>query len=119
MIRNRGNAPHYQWGDGCDGWRLHEDDNVGVIEELVPAGKAEVPHRHTAASQVFVILAGRARMCLDGRMRDLAPGDSLHVPAGALHQFRNDGADPVRFLVISAPRRCWDRIEEPEISPGA
>ena len=113
MISNRDNAPHYHWGDGCDGWRLHEDDDVGVIEELVPAGKAEVAHRHTAASQVFVILAGTARMRLDGRTLDLATGDSLHVPAGVLHQFCNDGVEPVRFLVITAPRRAWDRIDEP------
>jgi mannose-6-phosphate isomerase-like protein (cupin superfamily) len=119
MIRNRTSAPHYRWGAGCDGWRLHEDDELGVIEELVPAGKTEIPHRHTATSQVFVILAGRARMRLDGRTLDLTPGDSLHVPAGVLHQFRNDGAEPVRFLVISAPRRCWDRIEAPESATGA
>ena len=114
MISNRDNAPHYRWGDGCDGWRLHESGDLGVIEELVPPGRCEVPHFHTSASQVFVILAGHARMRLGERTLDLAPGDSLHVPAGVVHQFRNDGGEPVRFLVISSPRWNWDRIETPD-----
>lgn len=117
MIRNCTNAPHYRWGDGCDGWRLHEDDQVGVIEELVPPGRAEIPHRHSRAGQVFLILEGEATMVIDGQAISLACGDSLHVPAGALHQFRNDGVRNVRFLVISAPRSGWDRIEQVSPTP--
>lgn len=113
MIRNRSNAPHYGWGDGCDGWRLYEDAHLGVIEELVPPGRSEIPHRHTAAGQVFVILAGEATMILAGCPVALHVGDSLAIPAGTLHQFRNDGHAAVRFLVISAPRQGWDRIDEP------
>ena len=116
QVRNRTNAAHYGWGDGCDGWRLHEDDDFGVIEELVPPGRAEVPHRHTRAGQVFVILEGEADLILEGGRHTLRSGDSLHVPAGVLHQFRNDSPNPVRFLVISAPRRGWDRIEDEQ--PG-
>ncbi len=111
LVRNRTNAAHYGWGDGCDGWRLHEDEAFGVIEELVPPGRAEVPHRHTRAGQVFVILEGEADLLLEDGRHTLRSGDSLHVPAGVLHQFCNDSATTVRFLVISAPRRDWDRIE--------
>jgi RimJ/RimL family protein N-acetyltransferase/mannose-6-phosphate isomerase-like protein (cupin superfamily) len=110
LVRNRANAAHYGWGDGCDGWRLHEDEAFGVIEELVPPGRAEVPHRHTHAGQAFVILEGEADLILEDGRHTLRGGDSLHVPAGVLHQFRNDSPKPVRFLVISAPRRDWDRI---------
>ena len=110
-VRNRANAAHYGWGDGCDGWRLHEDEDFGVIEELVPPGRAEVPHRHSRTGQVCVILESEAELVLEDGRHILRGGDSLHVPAGALHQFRNDSPRPVRFLVISAPRRDWDRIE--------
>lgn len=56
MIRNRGNAPHCQWGDGCNGWRLHEDDDVGVIEELVPTRVME----DAAALNAAVLDGGRS-----------------------------------------------------------
>ena len=113
MIVNRSNAPHYLWGDGCDGWRLHEDDELGLIEELVPPGCAETPHYHTNVAQIFYILHGEAVMRLTDRDHTLHAGDSLRVPPGVAHQFRNDSADPVRFLVITAPRRDFDRHNIP------
>jgi mannose-6-phosphate isomerase-like protein (cupin superfamily) len=64
------------------------------------------------ARQVFTILSGTAAMILDGERVALAAGDSLTVPAGALHQFLNDGEVAVRFLVISYPRAKWDRIDQ-------
>lgn len=117
MIRNRDNAPHYCWGDGCDGWRLHEDDHVGVIEELVPVGGSERPHHHTHCGQVFIVLDGAAVMRLPDGDRHLRRGDSLAIAPGVVHQFRNDGAAPVRFLVITSPRRRWDRVDATPSSP--
>jgi len=49
------------------------------------------PHRHSMSRQVFTILSGTAAMILDGERVALTAGDSLTVPAGALHQFLNDG----------------------------
>ena len=47
MTRNRSNAEHYVWGDGCDGWRLLDRPDLSVIEERIPPGRGEVVHFHS------------------------------------------------------------------------
>jgi hypothetical protein len=59
---SRENAPHYVWGDNCDGWHLLQESNLSVIEERMPPGASEVRHFHTNAQQFFFILSGRAVM---------------------------------------------------------
>lgn len=106
-------ARHYRWGDACDGWHLLEGADLSVIEERVPPGAAEVPHRHARSRQFFYVLAGVATLELEGRAHRLVPGQGLHVPPGSTHQLRNEGATDLRFLVISAPRSHGDREDIP------
>jgi mannose-6-phosphate isomerase-like protein (cupin superfamily) len=106
-------APHYVWGDGCDGWRLVDGHDLSVIEERVPAGRGEVRHAHARARQCFYILSGRAVLETDHGRLEMAAGQGAHVPPGVPHRFVNAGDDEVRFLVISAPSTRGDRIEQP------
>ena len=106
-----GNARHYVWGNGCDGWHLLDRDDLSVIEERVPPGAAEERHRHVQAHQFFYVLVGEATLELEGEIHRLRAGEGLHVPPGATHQLRNEGNMEIRFLVISAPRSHGDREE--------
>jgi mannose-6-phosphate isomerase-like protein (cupin superfamily) len=112
-VVSRADARHYPWGQGCDGWHLLESDDLSVIEERVPPGEGERRHRHRRARQFFFVLAGEARLELEGAVHRLAPGDGLHVPPGAAHELRNAGAGELRFLVVSAPRSHGDREDAP------
>lgn len=109
-IQNRSTAPHYQWGDACDGWRLLDGDDLSVIEERMPPGTAEVMHLHDCANQVFYVLEGALILQVGGKVERLSAGDSLNVRPGLSHQARNESeTDDVRFLVISAPTTKRDR----------
>jgi mannose-6-phosphate isomerase-like protein (cupin superfamily) len=109
IVLSRQNARHYEWGSGCDGWHLHEGEDLSVIEERVPPGAAETRHRHRRARQFFYVLSGEARLELEGREHRLGPGEGLHVAPGAAHQLCNQGPAELRFLVISAPPSHGDR----------
>ena len=50
-------APHYTWGDLCDGWHLAKTDALSVIQERVPHGAAETRHFHNRAEQFFYVLS--------------------------------------------------------------
>ncbi|MEM1430857.1 MAG: cupin domain-containing protein [Pseudomonadota bacterium] len=102
-------APHYVWGDRCDGWRLLDGADLSVIEERMPPGTAELRHVHDRANQLFYVLEGRLSLSLADGPLELGPGDALNIRPGTEHQARNDGDDPVRFLVISAPTTAGDR----------
>lgn len=104
-----GSAPHYRWGEGCDGWRLLDEAGLSVIEEQVPAGCSEVVHRHARARQCFYVLGGTACIEVEGEPIPLQAGQALEVAPGSAHRFHNPGTEPVRFLVISAPSTQGDR----------
>jgi mannose-6-phosphate isomerase-like protein (cupin superfamily) len=108
-VLSRGNAEHYVWGDGCDGWHLLKSDALSVIEERVPPGKSESRHFHGTAQQCFYIVEGEAVMEMAGQEYVLSTGQSLVVPAKIPHQFFNRSASDVRFLVISQPTTQGDR----------
>ena len=97
------NAPHYVWGDSCDGWHLLQESNLSVIEERMPPGASEVRHFHTNAQQFFFILSGQAVMETNSERILLLAGQGVAIPPRTRHQFRNHSEEPVRFLVISQP----------------
>jgi mannose-6-phosphate isomerase-like protein (cupin superfamily) len=109
---SRENAPHYEWGDHCDGWHLLRSPDLSVIEECVPPGASEVCHFHNKAQQFFFILSGEATMETNGERILLSAGQGIAIPPGTRHQFRNYSDQPVRFLVISQPPSHGDRITE-------
>src|SRR6185369_13363842 len=103
------NAGHYPWGDGCEGWRLLQGDDLSVIQERVPAGKAEVMHYHNHARQFFYILEGSAQMVFENEIIPLAKGDGIEIPPRIKHRFENVSERDVIFLVVSAPKSQNDR----------
>lgn len=108
-VTDRNTAEHYLWQGDCNGWRLLDTPGLAVTEERMPPARAEVPHRHVKAQQLFYVLRGRLEITLDGAPHQLAQGQALHVPAGAAHQVRSPGPEAAEFLVISAPSTRYDR----------
>ena len=110
MIASIENAEHYMWGEICDGWHLLQHDDMSVIQERVPAGGAEVMHHHTKARQFFYILEGQAALVFEDHVTMLEKGQGIEIEPGAKHQFKNQSSEDVRFLVISVPSTCGDRV---------
>jgi mannose-6-phosphate isomerase-like protein (cupin superfamily) len=115
---SRETAEHYVWGAGCDGWHLVRTDSVSVIEERMPAGTAEVRHRHQRARQFFYVLEGVLTIEHVGGTHTLTFGHGLELPPRVAHQVRNDSADAVRFLVVSQPPSHGDRETIPSKADG-
>ncbi|HUB89019.1 MAG TPA: cupin domain-containing protein [Dyella sp.] len=112
-IVSTANAPHYHWGQACDGWHLLALDELSVIEERMPPGSFEQRHRHVHARQFFYVLEGEVTIELEGAVHRLQCGEGLHVPPGGAHQVRNEGEGNARFVVVSSPKSHGDRIAAP------
>jgi mannose-6-phosphate isomerase-like protein (cupin superfamily) len=104
------NAEHYRWGEECDGWRLLQGKDLSVIQERVPAGKAEVIHYHEHARQFFYILDGSAQMAFEDKVVLLQKGDGIEISPFTKHRFENTSDQDVIFLVISSPTSQGDRV---------
>jgi mannose-6-phosphate isomerase-like protein (cupin superfamily) len=111
MVVNRESAPHYNWGEGCDGSMLSPGPDLNVIEERMPPHTAEKPHHHTRARQFFFVLSGSLCMELEGQLHSTNVGSGIEIAPMALHQARNITAQDVRFLVVSSPTTRGDWME--------
>ena len=104
-------APHYLWGNGCDGWHLMRTPAVSILEERMPPGTAERRHKHQESRQFFYVLSGELTIELEGTDVKLGPQTGLEVGPGKAHQAFNRGSADVRFLVTSQPPSQGDRID--------
>ncbi|MGC8873185.1 MAG: cupin domain-containing protein [Chloroflexia bacterium] len=66
--------------------------------ELQP-GSSAPEHRHPWEHEVYV-LEGQGVVRTEEREQPLVPGTAVFVPGGLQHQFRNNGAVPLRFLCL-------------------
>lgn len=55
---------------------------------------------HRCRSEHWVVVAGRPRVLLDGRTRDLGPGDHVFIPLGAKHRIENPTDEPVEIVEV-------------------
>lgn len=78
--------------------------HAGLFEMTLPP-QSNVPpaHSHVDAEELLYVLEGRLRHSVDGRERDLGPGDCAFTPKGAVHGFSNPFTDTVRTLTVLTP----------------
>jgi len=70
----------------------------------VPAGaNVPPPHSHTDNEECVHVLSGVLRYSVNDEIRDLAPGEWMSTPRGAVHQFSNPGTETARALVMMTP----------------
>ena len=108
---SREGAEHFNWGAVCDGWHLAKSDNLSVIQERVPSGASEVKHFHKKSEQFFFVLSGVATLEVAGFVYQLSANQGLHIPAGVVHQLRNESSADIEFIVTSTPPSHDDRVE--------
>ena len=73
------------------------------LYELPPGGAGFPYHYHTGNEEALYVLAGTGTLRLDGEEHALAAGDYAALPAdeSGAHRVRNDGDEPLRYLLVS------------------
>lgn len=71
----------------------------------VPPGESIPEHDETGRDQeeVFVVLGGEASMVIEGEAHPVGAGTFVRVNPKLRRTVRNDGSDPARVLIVSAP----------------
>jgi quercetin dioxygenase-like cupin family protein len=78
--------------------------SVTVFECLVPAdAKVPMPHSHDGFDETIYGLVGACTWTIDGRPRELGPGESVCIRRGQVHGFENRGDVDAKFLAIATP----------------
>ena len=76
---------------------------VCVCVDFPSPGFRLVPHRHRNESETIHIVEGTFAFVLEGEERTLGPGDTVHVPKGAVHAIRNCGEGLGRRVLVFQP----------------
>ncbi|MBR9759292.1 cupin domain-containing protein [bacterium] len=75
--------------------------NQSLAEATLPAGGETERHYHKVSEELYYLLEGAGVMEIDGEEREVGPGDSILIPAGAWHQIK--ATEPMQFLCCCAP----------------
>jgi quercetin dioxygenase-like cupin family protein len=78
--------------------------SVAAFEFDVPAGaKVASAHSHDGYDETIYGLEGVLTWTIEGESTDVAPGEALFIPRGAVHQFDNTHDTDAKALAVVTP----------------
>ena len=121
-VRNIEQVPAFTTKDGSEIRELlaHRNSCIekqSLAEARLPAGAATTPHYHPQTEEIYYILEGQGTMIVGDQMRQVGPGDAVAIPPGAVHQIRNTGSAPLKFLCCCSP--AYDHDDTVLVEYGA
>lgn len=102
MSENEGadNSPRFDrrpWGSFTV---LDEGEGYKVKRIEVLSGKRLSYQQHARRAEHWMVVAGNARVTLDGREQVLGSGQAIDIPVGAAHRVENPGSDTLVFIEV-------------------
>ena len=80
------------------------DGAAAIFEFSVPAGaRVPVPHSHDAYEETIYGVEGVLTWTIEGDAHDVAAGEVLVIPRGAVHGFANPGSVDAKALAVVTP----------------
>ena len=76
---------------------------IVTIEATFLPGKCHDFHRHPGQEEVIYVIEGTIEQWLEQEKHVLSAGDSVVIPASAVHATFNDGDAPATILAILSP----------------
>ncbi len=93
--------------------RTGTHDGVVVLEtEVEPGGPAPLDHVHEHYDEVFHVVDGSFQFRVGDEVVRADNGAVVTVPRGTAHTFKNCGETSGRVLIIGAPGRVADMLEQ-------
>ncbi len=79
---------------------LDDQETYKVKRIQVFPGQRLSYQRHQKRGEHWMIVGGRARVTLDGRVVELSEGQTIAIPRGAAHRIANPATDLLTFIEI-------------------
>ena len=123
-----GEAGRSWWGPGDMYTFLVTGEESGgslfALDCLVGAGGGPPPHRHLAEDELFTITEGRITFTAGERTRTVSAGESVFVPRGTRHLYRNEASKAARMIAVYTPPawragsvRSLRPVDDPSAAP--
>jgi quercetin dioxygenase-like cupin family protein/catechol 2,3-dioxygenase-like lactoylglutathione lyase family enzyme len=110
-----GTGPAY-WGPGDQIRFLITSEETGgaffMAEVTVPPGGGPPPHIHYREEETFYLTRGTLTIQVGDETLHASPGDSVYLPRGIVHCFKNTGNLEAKFLMVATPAGLEKFFEE-------
>lgn len=92
---------------GADIRFLMASDTGNMIHSTVPVGQTNRAVVHATVNEFWFILEGHGEIWRkdhgEERVTTLVPGVAIDIPVGTAFQYRNVGADLLKFICVTMP----------------
>ena len=89
------------------------EDGVVVLETTAAPGEpAPLDHIHRSYDEVFYVIDGEFEIRIDDQVVRAQTGAMVSVPRGTAHTFKNSGTADGRMMIIGAPGRAAQMLED-------
>src|SRR5919108_528112 len=116
------------WGPGDRYPSLVPGEESGgsmfALDCIVGAGGGPPPHRHLEEDELFYVFDGTLSFTAGEEARTVSPGESVFVPRGITHSYRNVGEADVRMIAVYTPagmegwfREVCTPVDDPSAAP--
>ena len=78
-------------------------DGIVTIEATFLPGKCHDFHRHPGQEEVIYVIEGSIEQWVLDKKQVLSAGDSVVIPASAVHASFNESTEPAKSLAILSP----------------
>jgi quercetin dioxygenase-like cupin family protein len=86
--------------------RLGNSATLTVGKCYIAPGSSNSRHCHPNCDEVLHVLQGDIEHTLGGHTFRVAPGETVTIPRGSMHNARNPGAEEAELLIVfSSPER--------------
>lgn len=75
-------------------------DHFQVKRILVNSGAAISLQSHNFRSENWVVVEGKAKVTVNKKVKNLNPGQSVHIPKGAIHRLENVSETPMVLIEV-------------------
>lgn len=87
---------------------------LSLARMTVAPGETSEAHRHSNCNEAIHVLSGQVEQRKAGQWVELATGDTILIPSGAIHQTRNVGQETAILMIAYS---SGSRDYEPTSSP--
>lgn len=88
------------------------EGRYAMMEATVAPGSGPPLHVHTREEEGFYILEGEITFYTETEAIRAKPGDSVNMPPGLRHRFRNDSDQTARMLIVVTPSGLEEMFAE-------
>lgn len=89
---------------------LYTGANIQLVLMTLKPGEEIGEEVHDDRDQFFRFEAGQGEVLIDGARHAVKDDDAVIVPAGARHNVRNTGAEPLQFYTLYGPPEHRDGV---------